>query len=191
MQSGGEVAYVAVGANLGDRESVLAQTILAIEAETDLVLRAASPVFETDPVGPAGQGAYLNAMLELDVALSPRALLDRLQAIEMSMGRDRSAAAVRWGARTLDLDLIFFGSERVDAPDLIVPHPRAHLRAFVMRPMAALAPEFIHPVLGLAVERILAGLPAADLAGVRPFARPEGWPVSPDGPEAAAEKESL
>lgn len=178
MRAGGEVAYVAVGANLGDREGVLAQTIRALESEVDLILRAASPVFETDPIGPGGQGAYLNAILELHVWLSPGELLERLQATEFGMGRDRSEGAVRWGARTLDLDLIFFGDRCIDRPELVVPHPRAHVRGFVMRPMAALAPDFVHPILGLKIERILRELPEAEREGVRSFARPAGWPGS-------------
>ena len=178
MRAGGEIAYIAVGANLGDREDVLARAIRALESEVDLVLRAASPVFETEPVGPAGQGAYLNAMLEFRVWLSPRELLERLQATELALGRDRSADAVRWGARTLDLDLIFFGDRCIERAELIVPHPRAHLRAFVMRPMAALAPDFVHPILGLKIERILRELPEDERDGVRSFARPMGWPGS-------------
>ncbi len=178
MRAGGEIVYVAVGANLGDRERVLSQTIRALESAVDLVLQAASPVFETDPIGPAGQGAYLNAMLELRSWLSPGELLERLQATELAMGRDRGAGAVRWDARTLDLDLIFFGDRCIDRRELVVPHPRAHLRAFVMRPMAALAPDYVHPVLGLNVERILRELPEAERDGVRSFARPAGWPGS-------------
>ena len=181
MRTGGEIAYVAIGANLGDREGVLAKTIEAFASEADLELRAASPVFETDPIGPAGQGAYLNAMIEIEVWLSPEELLTWLQTTELAMGRDRSEDAVRWGARTLDLDLIFFGDRCIERPELVVPHPRAHLRAFVMCPMVALAPDFVHPVLGLKAEAILRSLGEEERAGVRDFPRPDGWPGSAQG----------
>jgi len=176
MRTGGEIVYVAVGANLGDREATFARVIRSIEGERDLLLLAASPVFETAPVGPAGQDAYLNAALELRSWLAPLELLRRLQAIEASLGRDRGREAARWGPRLIDLDLVFFGDRCIDLPDLVVPHPRAHERAFVMRPMAELAPRFRHPVVGVSLAEIARERP--DAGDVRPWRRPPGWPGS-------------
>ena len=176
MRAGGEIVYVAVGANLGDREATFSAVIRSIEEEADLLLLAASPIYETAPVGPAGQDAYLNAALELRTWLAPLELLRRLQAIEVRLGRERGPETVRWGPRIIDLDLLFFGDRCIDLPDLVVPHPRAHERAFVMLPMAELAPGFRHPVVGVAVAEI--AREQAHTGGVRISRRPPGWPGS-------------
>jgi len=174
MREGGELVFVAVGANLGDREATFAAVVRALEAEPDLWLVAASTVYETDPIGPGEQGPYLNAVLELRTWLSPLALLERLQALERRFGRDRSAGAIRWGARTLDLDLILYGERVIELPGLVVPHPRAHERAFVLVPLAELAPALVHPRLGAPIGSIAEAL--LEAAGLRPARRPAGWP---------------
>ena len=174
MRLGGEVVYVAVGANLGDREATFAAVIDALEREVDCLLLAASPVFETEPVGQSGQSAYLNAVLEIRTWLGPLDLLRRLQGIEAALGRDRRRETERWGSREIDLDIVFFGDRCLELPDLIVPHPRAHERAFVMEPLAALAPDFLHPRLGVTAVRIAEA--RRDPEAVRPRTRPPGWP---------------
>jgi 2-amino-4-hydroxy-6-hydroxymethyldihydropteridine diphosphokinase len=174
MREGGELVFVAVGANLGDREATFAAVIRALEREADLLLLGASTVYETDPIGPAGQDAYLNAVLGLRSWLSPLALLRRLQAIEAALGRDRGPQVERWGPRTVDLDLLFYGERCIELPELVVPHPRAHERAFVLMPLAELAPGLVHPRLGVTVEVIARAL--LDAEAVRPWRRPEGWP---------------
>lgn len=138
-------AFVAIGSNVGDRESHVAHAVAAMgEIAGTRVVRVSS-VRETDPVGPPGQGPYLNAVAELRTTLAPRALLRALLAVEQSRGRDRSSE-VRFGPRTLDLDLLCWGSAEpggasVDGPGLSVPHPRMHERTFVLEPLAELAPE--------------------------------------------------
>lgn len=176
MREGGEIVFVAVGANLGDREATLAAVVRALEAEPDVLLLAASTVYETDPIGPGEQEAYLNAVLGLRTWLSPLELLHRLQRIERLLGRDRSPSAVRWGPRTIDLDLLFYGDRVIELPELIVPHPRAHERIFVLMPLVELAPAYVHPRLGATIEAIVQSLLGA--AGIRPWRRPEGWPGS-------------
>ena len=126
MRDGGELVFVAVGANLGDREATFAAVVRALEREPDLLLVAASSVYETDPIGPGDQGNYLNAVLGLRSWLAPLELLGRLQQIEAMLGRDRPPSAVRWSARTIDLDLLFFGERCIELPELTVPHPRLH-----------------------------------------------------------------
>lgn len=175
MRKGGEVVYVAVGANLGDREATFTGTIRAIEAEPDLLLLSASPVFETEPIGPSGQGAYLNAVLQLRVWVAPTELLRRLQSIEIALGRDQGSESVRWGPRKIDLDILFFGDRCIDSPDLVVPHRRAHERIFVMAPMAEIAASFMHPKLGLSIGQIARSFP--DSSGVRAWPSPAGWPI--------------
>jgi 2-amino-4-hydroxy-6-hydroxymethyldihydropteridine diphosphokinase len=127
-------AFVALGSNLGDRREHLRRAVAGLP---DVV--AVSPVYETDPVGgPAGQGPYLNAVVELDTELGPRDLLDVGRRLEEEAGRVR---AERWGARTLDVDVLLVGDLVVDEPDLQVPHPRLRQRAFVLVPLHDLAPD--------------------------------------------------
>jgi 2-amino-4-hydroxy-6-hydroxymethyldihydropteridine diphosphokinase len=133
-------AYVALGANIGDRSGFV-QAGFAALAELPLTRCVVkSSIIETDPVGPVPQGRYLNAAAGLETFLPARELLDHLQGIERACGRDRSASA-RWGPRTLDLDLILYGQESIHEPGLIVPHPRLHERLFVLIPLAEIAPD--------------------------------------------------
>ncbi|MCE2525156.1 MAG: 2-amino-4-hydroxy-6-hydroxymethyldihydropteridine diphosphokinase [Acidimicrobiia bacterium] len=122
-----------MGSNLGDRRAILAAAVAAL----DDVL-AVSPVYETDPVGGPEQGAYLNIVVELETGRGARELLRAALALEADAGRERR---VRWGPRTLDVDVLWVEGETVDAPDLRVPHPRMTERGFVMVPLADLAPE--------------------------------------------------
>jgi 2-amino-4-hydroxy-6-hydroxymethyldihydropteridine diphosphokinase len=130
-----ERAFVALGSNLGDREEHLAAARAALAALPRTRLVAASRVEETAPLGGMDQPAYLNQMVALETRLEPRALLAACQAIEHSRGRVRSE---RWGARTLDLDIVRYGDRRVDEPDLIIPHPGLPHRDFWQRELAEL-----------------------------------------------------
>ncbi|HEX4906179.1 MAG TPA: 2-amino-4-hydroxy-6-hydroxymethyldihydropteridine diphosphokinase [Acidimicrobiales bacterium] len=128
-------AFLGLGSNLGDRARHLADAIAAIP---DLV--AVSPTYETDPVGGPDQGPYLNVVVELDTERTPRELLELCQALETAAGRVRTE---RWGPRTLDVDVLLVGDLEVDEPDLQVPHPRLWERAFVLIPLADLAPDLV------------------------------------------------
>lgn len=174
MKNSHEVAYVALGSNLGDREAVFLRVICEIEASASISLLEASPIYETDPMGPDGQGPYLNAVLRLETEFSPLELLEWLLALELSLGRDRSVDAVRWGPRMIDIDILFFGDRCIENGRLIVPHPRAHERAFVLIPMASLDAEHVHPVLGQTIKTIAGGL--VERESVREWRSPPGWP---------------
>jgi 2-amino-4-hydroxy-6-hydroxymethyldihydropteridine diphosphokinase len=139
-------AFLALGSNLGDRRGHLREALAGLP---DVV--AVSPVYETDPVGgPGGQGAYLNAVVELDTGLSPRELLELGQALERAAERVR---AERWGPRTLDVDVLLVGDLVVDEPDLQVPHPRMWNRDFVLVPLRDLAPDLVpEPPVGTGVR---------------------------------------
>jgi 2-amino-4-hydroxy-6-hydroxymethyldihydropteridine diphosphokinase len=129
-------AFLALGSNLGDRRAHLAAAVARIP---DIV--AVSQLYETDPVGgPPGQGAYLNCVVELRTTRTPRELLAQAQAAEAAARRVR---VERWGPRTLDVDVLLVGEEKVDEPDLVVPHPRMWERGFVLVPLADLAPELV------------------------------------------------
>ena len=131
-------AFLGLGSNLGDRRCYLAE---AVSALPDVV--AVSPVYETEPVGgPEGQGPYLNLVVELDTDRSPHELLALAQQLEAAAGRTRT---VRHGPRTLDVDVLVVDDLVVDDDTLTVPHPRMHERAFVLAPLADLAPELVAP----------------------------------------------
>src|SRR5262245_8554658 len=139
-------AYVGLGSNLGDREALLDGALAGLAATPGVTLAAVSRIYETEPVG-TPQVAYLNTVAALDTTLDAHARLARLAELERAAGRRRSGE--RNAARTLDLDLLLFGDARLDEPALVVPHPRLHERAFVLAPLAELAPELVHPVLGV------------------------------------------
>ncbi len=135
MTAAAERAFIALGSNLGDREGHLAAARAALAALPRTRLVAASRLEETAPLGGMEQPAYLNQMVALETRLEPRALLAACQAIEHSRGRVRTE---RWGARTLDLDIVRYGDRRVDEPDLIIPHPGLPDRDFWQRELAEL-----------------------------------------------------
>ena len=130
-----ERAYIALGSNLGDRAEHLAAARAALAALPRTRLVAESRVEETAPLGGMEQPPYLNQMVLLETALQPRALLAACQAIERSRGRVRGE---RWGARTLDLDIVRYGHRRIAEPDLIIPHPELSNRDFWVRELAEL-----------------------------------------------------
>jgi 2-amino-4-hydroxy-6-hydroxymethyldihydropteridine diphosphokinase len=130
-----DIAYIALGSNLGDRDAHLAHARAALAALPESRLLAVSSIEETEPIGGAVQGPYLNQMAALETALDPRALLGALQRIERDAGRVREE---RWGARTLDLDIVKFGDREVRDPVLIIPHPGLETRDFWQRELAEL-----------------------------------------------------
>ena len=160
-------AYVGVGSNLGDRWGTLALAARALRAAPGVSVVRASRVWDSAPMGPP-QPRYLNAVLELETELSPEVLLSVLQDVERQAGRVRGA---RWGARTLDLDLLLQGVLVVrHAPELVVPHPGVVSRRFVLHPLAELAPDLVVPGCGAKVKDLLAAAAPADLfaAGLYP-----------------------
>lgn len=125
-------AYVALGANLGDRESSLTEAVRRLEADSELEVLGISAIYETAPVGYTDQPSFLNMAVCLRTELDPLSLLRRLLAIEQEMGRVRD---VRWGPRNIDLDLLAHGQQTMDTPELMLPHPRMGQRAFVLVPL--------------------------------------------------------
>ncbi len=154
-------AVLSAGTNLGDRLGTLQACVQAIGRLPDTDVLAISPVYETAPVGGPPQPDYLNAVLLIHTGLPPRDLLDAIHGLEAGFGRVR---AERFGPRTLDIDIICFAGQVSDDPELTLPHPRAHERAFVLAPWHDIDPGAELPGHG-PVAGLLAGL---DRAGVRP-----------------------
>lgn len=151
-------AYVALGANLGRRERNITAALNALQSTRGIDVRKVSSLYETEPQGgPSGQPKYLNAVARIGTTLTAERLLGVLLAIEKSLGRTRADEA-RWAARTIDLDLLLYGERIISDRDLIVPHPLMHERRFVMKPLAEIAPDVVHPVLERTARDILAEL---------------------------------
>jgi 2-amino-4-hydroxy-6-hydroxymethyldihydropteridine diphosphokinase len=134
-------AYLGLGSNLGDRDATLRRALEYLARRVDIV--AVSSFRDTEPWGRRDQPRFLNAAVAVETELSPRALLDTLLAVEQELGRTREGA--RWGPRTIDLDLLLFGTLELDEPGLTVPHPRLHERRFALEPLAELDPELVVP----------------------------------------------
>lgn len=150
---------IALGSNLGDCRKTLETAIATLSKTPGITLERQSSWYKTVPVGPP-QPAYLNGCAVLRVQLTPQELLETLLTIEDKFGRVRRE---RWGARTLDLDLLLFDNLILDTPTLELPHPRMRERAFVLVPLAEIAPDWVEPVSGKAIVQLLH---AVDCGGV-------------------------
>jgi len=152
----GTLALIGLGSNLGDRKAILDGALAQLRQTPELIVRSVSTYHETGPVGgPAGQGPFLNAAASLETTLEPIALLHRLQEIEADAGRVRT---VRWGERTLDLDVLLFGDAIINMPKLSVPHPRMGVRRFVLVPLEEIAPDARDPLTGRSIRELRANV---------------------------------
>ena len=131
-------AVVALGSNLGDRFDYLQKAVNEINSLTDIEISEISSVYETLPVGGPEQGNYLNAVVTLNTKFEAKALLLKLLLIELNLGRQREIA---WGPRTIDLDIIWFEDQTINLENLVLPHPRAHERCFVIKPWLEIEPK--------------------------------------------------
>ncbi|TVQ52247.1 MAG: 2-amino-4-hydroxy-6-hydroxymethyldihydropteridine diphosphokinase [Spirulina sp. DLM2.Bin59] len=155
-------AAIALGSNLGDSAQILRGALLALDRVEGLKVVASSPWYRTAPVGPP-QPDYLNGCALLKTTLDPEDLLNHLLGIEQQFGRVRRE---RWGPRSLDLDLLFYGDRTLDLPHLTLPHPRMGDRPFVLVPLADIAPHWQHPHQG---ETVIQRLAQLDCQGVELF----------------------
>lgn len=136
------IAFLGLGSNLDSPLNQLINAVQAIEIIPSTSLIQTSSFYKNRPVGPRDQPDFLNAVASIDTGLSPDGLLDYLQDIEVQQGRKRN---IHWGARTLDLDILLFGSEVINTTRLVIPHPEMHRRAFVLQPLYEIAPDLVIP----------------------------------------------
>lgn len=144
--------FIGMGSNLGPARGNFERALRSI-SEFSTVL-AVSSLYESDPVGLVGQPKFANAVAKTRTGLSPFGLLDRLKAVEREMGRKKTA---RWGPRVIDLDIVFYGDLVMESDSLVIPHPRAHERRFVLEPLLEIEPAARHPGTGASLRDILSG----------------------------------
>jgi 2-amino-4-hydroxy-6-hydroxymethyldihydropteridine diphosphokinase len=155
----GILSAIALGSNLGNSLAILEAAIKTLDQISNLTIKSRSSWYKTAPVGPP-QPDYLNGCAILEVQLTPQELLETLLEVEHEFGRVRQE---HWGPRTLDLDILLFGDLILDTPNLQIPHPRMTQRAFVLLPLAEIAPNFIEPVSGIAISQLVHKLDCSEV----------------------------
>ncbi|HFI0119874.1 TPA: 2-amino-4-hydroxy-6-hydroxymethyldihydropteridine diphosphokinase [Streptococcus suis] len=149
------VAYLSIGGNMGDRQAYLKAALEAVDRHPDCRLGLVSPIYETPAWGKTDQADFLNLACQVETDLSAQDFLALCQQIELDLDRVRIE---KWGQRTIDLDIIFWDEEKIQEENLIVPHPYAHERAFVLLPLADIAADYRHPSFGQSVEELVSNL---------------------------------
>jgi 2-amino-4-hydroxy-6-hydroxymethyldihydropteridine diphosphokinase len=160
------IAYVGLGANLGDPRQQLREALKRLDAADEVEVVRVSTFYRNPPLGPPDQPWYVNAVARLRTRLSAEELLQLLQQVEAAMGR---VPGPRWGPRRLDLDLLLYNGEIIFTPNLVVPHPEMHRRVFVLAPLAEIAPQAWHPVLQKSASDLLCELDSAERAALQPI----------------------
>ena len=158
--------YLGFGTNLGDREKNLDRAIISLDSRPDLAILRISGIYETEPWGMTDQPNFLNMVAEIATSISLGELLERVKKLEQDMGREDGP---RFGPRLIDVDILLLEDQMVDQPDLQIPHASLHLRAFVLVPLAELAPDLVHPVLGETIAQLASQVDGLD--GVKPLVK--------------------
>ncbi len=143
-------AFIEIGSNLGDRMQYCKNAVDEIGSFAKII--KASSIYETEPVGKENQPEFINCVAEIETELSPQDLLKQLNLVELKLGRVRDE---KWGPRTIDLDIILYDDQVINDNNLVIPHPRAHLRRFVLEPLSEIAPQFVHPQFNVSVLDLL------------------------------------
>ena len=156
-----ETAYLSLGSNQGDRKALLTQATDLIRQRVGSVVRC-SPLYETAPWGEFAEGEdlpFLNMALAVETALEPQALLATTQSIERDLGRERPKSTQQYHSRPIDIDIVLYGTAVAAMPELTLPHPRMHLRRFVLQPLCDIAPDVQHPQLKKTIHQLLEECP--------------------------------
>lgn len=151
----GVIAYLGLGSNLGNKMDNLNKGINLLRCTAGIAVKATSPFYHTSPVGYTDQPDFLNAAVEIDTTLNPIGLLDICQCIEKKLKRVDS---VRWGPRTIDIDILLYGDCIMRNDRLVLPHPMMHEREFVLKPLNDIAPQAVHPVYNMTVAQLYRGI---------------------------------
>ncbi len=159
------IAYIGLGANLGDPRRQLEEALARLAAAEEVEVLKVSKFYLNPPLGPPDQPWYVNAVAQVKTRLEPEELLRVLQQIEQDLGRVRGE---RWGPRVIDMDLLLYNGVVMSGPELVLPHPEMHRRAFVLAPLAEIAPEAWHPALNKTSRELWGKLPEAERDLVRP-----------------------
>ncbi len=144
--------YAGLGSNLGNKRENIVRAIDRIDAEEGIRVKERSGFYDTAPVGGPPQPDYINCVIELETEIGPHTLLEKFKNIEIELGR---RPAVRWGPRTIDLDILFYGERIVNDHDLKIPHERLHERVFMLGPLCEISPNIKHPVSGISISELL------------------------------------
>jgi len=158
--------YLGFGTNLGDRKKNLDRAIISLDSRPDLAVLRTSKIYETEPWGMTDQPNFLNMVAEIVTSISLGELLKRVKKLEQDMGREDGP---RFGPRLIDVDILLLEDQMVDQPGLQIPHASLHLRAFVLVPLAELAPDLVHPVLGETIGQLASLVDGLD--GVKPLVK--------------------
>ena len=158
--------YLGFGTNLGDRKKNLDRAIISLDSRPDLAVLRTSGIYETEPWGMTDQPNFLNMVAEIVTSISFNELLKRVKKLEQDMGREDGP---RFGPRLIDVDILLLEDQMVDQPDLRIPHASLHLRAFVLVPLAELAPDLVHPVFGETIAQLASRVDGLD--GVKPLVK--------------------
>ena len=152
MTSDSVTAYLGLGSNEGNRHQYLLEAIQILDQHDEVHVANQSTVHETTPVSHIEQGDFLNQVVQVETALDPPSLLRVCLDTEASLGRVREE---RWGPRTIDIDILFYGDDIIELNGLTIPHPEVHKRSFMLTPLAEIAPEHVHPVLKSSIAAML------------------------------------
>ncbi|HYK76364.1 MAG TPA: 2-amino-4-hydroxy-6-hydroxymethyldihydropteridine diphosphokinase [Daejeonella sp.] len=145
-----EVAYLLLGSNLGDSQKYLEEAVKLLESNVGVV-KEASSFYQTASWGKTDQPDFINQVICLQTAYKPQQLLEKILVIEQQLGRQRIE---KWGSRTIDIDILFYGQQVIQEPNLIIPHPYLHQRRFTLMPLLEIAPDLLHPVLNKSIREL-------------------------------------
>ncbi|WP_108672107.1 2-amino-4-hydroxy-6-hydroxymethyldihydropteridine diphosphokinase [Peribacillus acanthi] len=162
-------AFLSLGTNIGERYQYLRDAVQLLGEDPSIDVLKISSIYETEPVGYTDQGNFLNIVVKIETRYSPEELLLRCQSIEQNLGRKRE---IRWGPRTIDLDILLYNQENIEADNLSIPHPRMHERAFVLIPLLETEPNIKLPTMDIPLTSLLENMPEKE--GVQKWKQKNG-----------------